>query len=292
MSAVYPGIATAMIIIGIFTVIRGLMPSVADDEQGITLGVRVRRRWRGMPKPMRWRLGIGLGLGVAVLAFTGFIPGLLLVPALVVVLPELLRAQPQPEIEMLEALDRWIRVLTASVRTGKSVPQALRSTINQAPSLLSAALRGLVDRLDDRWTLRDSLQTMADDLDSADADAVLAALILVGERGGMGASATLQALSDSIQDRLRAMREIAAERAKPQFVVRQVTLITLTAIAAGIVFAPGYFAAFTLPLGQILMLVLGSCYLGSLYILRRIATPRRRERLLVRIHDQEVSADA
>jgi hypothetical protein len=40
------------------------------------------------------------------------------------------------------------------------------------------------------------------------------------------------------------------------------------------------------------MLVLGSCYLGSLYVLRRIATSRRRERILVRLQPQEVIADA
>lgn len=292
MSAGYAAIAAAMIIAGIFTAIGGLLPVDSAAERSISLGIRARHRWRGIPKPMRWRLGAGLTLGVVVLAFTGFAPGVLLVPALIAVLPELLRAQRQPEIEMLEALDRWIRVLTASVRTGKSVPQALRSTISQAPPLLADALRGLVMRLDDRWTLRDGLQQVADELDSADADAVLAALILVGERGGVGASTTLQALSDSIQDRLRAIREIAAERAKPQFVVRQVTLITLGSVAAGLIFAPGYFQSFTTPLGQLLMLVLSACYLGSLYALRRIATPRRRERILIRLHPLEVNADA
>ncbi|BEH02075.1 hypothetical protein brsh051_13560 [Brooklawnia propionicigenes] len=290
MNAIYVAIAAAMIIAGIFVALGGFLPSVAGHD--LSLSSRASRRWGGIPRPMRWRLAVGITAGIVVLAFTGFIPALLLVPALVVVLPELLRAQPQPEIEMLEALDRWIRVLTASVRTGKSVPQALRATSSQAPALLVAPVRGLIVRLDDRWTLRDGLQAMADELDSADADAVLAALILVGERGGVGASATLQALSDSIQDRLRAMREVAAERAKPQFVVRQVTVITVGAVGLGIVFAPSYFQPFTTAPGQLLMLVLGSCYLGSLYVLRRIATPRRRERILVRLQPQEVIADA
>ena len=55
---------------------------------------------------------------------------------------------------------------------------------------------------------------------------------------------------------------------------------------------PSYFQPFTTAPGQLLMLVLGSCYLGSLYVLRRIATPRRRERILVRLQPQEVIADA
>lgn len=145
-----------MIIAGIFVALGGFLPSVAGHD--LSLSSRASRRWGGIPRPMRWRLAVGITAGIVVLAFTGFIPALLLVPALVVVLPELLRAQPQPEIEMLEALDRWIRVLTASVRTGKSVPQALRATSSQAPALLVAPVRGLIVRLDDRWTLRDGLR--------------------------------------------------------------------------------------------------------------------------------------
>ncbi|WIY82558.1 type II secretion system F family protein [Propionimicrobium sp. PCR01-08-3] len=292
MSTGYVALAAAMIVGGIFMTIRGLRPGAVNESGSGGWRNRTRTRWRGVPTRLRWRLAGGLAAGIVVLAFTGFIPALVLVPALVVILPELLRAQPQPEIEIMEALDRWIRVLTASVRTGKSVNQALRSTQHQAPALLADPLAGLIRRLDDRWALRDGLQQMADDLDSADADAVLAALVLVGERGGVGATGTLQALSDSLQDRLRAAREIATERAKPQFVVRQVSVITLAAVGLGMVFAPDYFRPFSTPLGQVLLLVLGGCYLGSLYVLRKIAIPPRRERILVRRAGQEVMADA
>ncbi|MGB3955877.1 MAG: type II secretion system F family protein, partial [Brooklawnia sp.] len=220
--------------------------------------------------------------------FTGFVPALVLAPALLVVLPELLRNQPLPELELLEALDRWVRVLTASVRTGKSITDAVRSTRPQLPARLVTPVNALVARLDARWPLAEALQQMADEVDSADADAVLAALILVGERGGVGASATLGALSDSLQDRLRAMREISAERAKPMVVVRQVTAITLLALGVGFIVAPSYFAPFNTPLGQVLMVALGCAYLASLAALRRIATPRRRERILVRVAGAEV----
>lgn len=270
---------TGLAITGIFLVLAGL-PSGGPARSRTSN--RWLRRARDLPRALRVRILVGLLAGLLVLLFTGFVPALIIIPALIVVLPALLRPVPQPEIELMEALDRWVRLLGASVGTGKSVADALRSTRGQAPPRLAEPLRHLVIRLDDRWPLRDALQAMADELDSADADPVLAALILVGQRGGVGASTTLTALSDGLQDRLRAMREINAERAKPQIVVRQVTMITLVVLAGALVISPGYFAGYRAPAGQGLLVVLTATYFGSLLALRRLATPRRRDRILVR----------
>ncbi len=288
MMAVLVGVGAGLLIIGLFSVVAGLSSADRPRRAASRLVSRWRVVWLSWPRERRVRAGAGVALGLLITLFTGFVPALVLAPALLVVLPELLRNQPQPELELLEALDRWVRVLTASVRTGKSITDAVRSTRPQLPASLVTPVNALVARLDARWPLAEALQQMADEVDSADADAVLAALILVGERGGVGASATLGALSDSLQDRLRAMREISAERAKPMVVVRQVTAITLLALGVGYIVAPGYFAPFNTPLGQVLMVALGCAYLVSLAALRRIATPRRRERILVRVAGAEV----
>lgn len=285
MSALIVGLATAMMIGGAFFVLAGL----GEGDRRPRRRSRLVGRMAAWPKAMRVQLGLGAAGGLGVLLFTGFFPALVLVPALVVLLPGLLRNVPQPELDLLEALDRWVRLVTASVQTGKSVPDAIRATGSQVPPLLARQVSMLTARLDDRWPLADALYRMADEVDAADADAVLAALILVGERGGVGASVTLGALSDSVQDRLRALREIAAERAKPQVVVRQVTAITLVALAAAFIASPGYFAPYATPLGQLLLTAVGVAYLGSLFALRRLAVPRRRERILVRHPVIEVS---
>lgn len=283
------GLSAGLLIVGLFMAAAGLLPAGKPSRPASRRVGRWRMAWSSWPRERRIRVGVGVALGLAITLFTGFSPALVLVPALLVMLPELLRNQPQPELELLEALDRWVRVLTASVRTGKSISDALRATRVQVPRRLVTPVTALVARLDGRWPLPEALQQMADDIDSADADAVLAALILVGERGGVGASATLAALSDSLQDRLRAMREISAERAKPMVVVRQVTTITLLALGVGLIVAPGYFTPFSTPLGQLLMVALGCGYLASLAALKQIAAPRRRERILVRIISAEAS---
>lgn len=283
MSGLIAVAGAGLAVIGLFVLVAGFLPGPEPlpRRQG-GLATRLRSRWDAWPRPHRIRAAIGLLAGLVTTVLTGFVPALLLVPALLVVLPELLASPPNHELAMLEALDRWIRAVTASVGIGKSVPDALRATSSQAPKLLAEPIKTLVTRLDDRWPVRDAMHAMADQLDHPDADAVLAALILVGERGGVGASTTLRALSDGLQDRLRATREIDAERAKPQIVVRQVTVITLAALGGGLILAPGYFAAFLTAPGQLLMAMLGTAYLGSLWALRSLATPRRRDRVLVR----------
>jgi Flp pilus assembly protein TadB len=164
--------------------------------------------------------------------------------------------------------------------TGKSITDALRLSARTSPALLGDHLVLLVKRLDDRWPVPQALLAMADDLQSADADAVLASLVLASQRGGSGATATLQALADSIQERLKALREVEAERAKPRVVVKQVTAITSVLLAASLLFARDFFAPYGTPVGQAILAGLIVAYVGSLAMLRRMTLPRDRGRIL------------
>lgn len=228
-----------------------------------------------------WLLGgASLVSAVALALWTGSPLLLVIVPLGVVGLPRLLSAPDNHEIEVLGALDRWVRALIAALSTGRSITDAIRLSATQAPAGLGEPLVALVARLDDRWTPAQALARFADDLDSADADAVLASLMLAVQRGGAGAVVTLSALADSIQDRLKALREIEAERAKPRAVVRQVTVITLVVLAASFLFGREFFAPYGTPLGQTILAVLLIAYVGSLWMLRRMTIPRKRARIL------------
>lgn len=220
--------------------------------------------------------------GVVAAAVTGWALLAVLGPALGIAVPYLLGKPAERELDLLQALDRWVRSLAAILPTGRSIGDAIRVSTRQAPELLAEPLTLLVRRMDDRWTLQLALYAMADDLDSADADAVLAALALAAERGGTGAQATLTALADAIQERLRALREIETERAKPRVVVRQVTAITLVVLAGALVFGGTFFEPYRTPAGQVILSVLLAIYLGSLLLLRRMGLPRPRQRILRR----------
>jgi tight adherence protein B len=222
-----------------------------------------------------------LAAGVVVALLTGWAVALVVAPILALGLPYLLVLPKARDVELLEALDRWVRALAASMTTGRSVTDAIRISRRTAPPALTVEVGRLVDRLNSRWDTTEALRGFADRLDSPDADGVVAALILAGQRGANGASVTLSALADSIQDQLRGRRAIETERAKPYVVVRQVTIISLVTLAGMFVLSPGFFAAYTTPIGQVILSVLVVLYLGSLILLRRKAQTRPRERILV-----------
>jgi Flp pilus assembly protein TadB len=249
----------------------GLWKKVVDSS----IGRAVRRRW--------WQLALALAAGAVAAVVVGWPLLAVLIPVVAYGLPMVLSAPSNRDLAVLEALDRWVRSLATLLPTGRSISDAIRVSVGQAPALLAPHLRLLTARLDDRWTTAQALLSLADELDSPDADAVLAALSLAADRGGTGATATLSALADNIQDRLRALREIETERAKPRIVVRQVTMITLVVLGLALVFGGSFFAPYGSPLGQLLLAALVFAYLGALLFLRRLTLPRPRQRILRRL---------
>ena len=226
-------------------------------------------------------LGASLLVGVLVAAASGWLIALLVVPALALGLPYLLTVPKPRDVALLEALDRWVRALSATLATGRSVTDAIRISRRTAPPLLAEEVAALVTRLNNRWDTREALVRMADELDSADADAVLAALVLAASRGANGASVTLQALADSIQASLQGRRAIEVERSKPYVVVRQVTVISLVTLLVAFAASPRFFEPYRTPLGQVILTVLVTAYIGSLLLMRRKAQQRQRPRILV-----------
>lgn len=234
----------------------------------------------GLSKRSRLTIAVGLVAGVVATLWTGWPLMLVVVPVAVVGVPHLLSAPKQDQIELLQALDRWVRGMTATMATGKSITDALRLSARTPPPLLADHLVLLIRRLDDRWPAPQALLALADDLDSPDADAVLASLVLAAHRGGTGATSTLAALADTIQERLKALREIESERSKPRAVVKQVTIITLVLLSGSLLLARDFFAPYGTPVGQALLAGLIAAYVGSLVMLRKMTLPRERPRIL------------
>lgn len=273
----------ALIVAGVATTVLG----VRGDTPPIAVAFRKRysmvfgrlRRELTRPKALV-RYGVALGAGMMALAITGWPIMAVCVPVAVLFVPLLLGAPKNKDMELLAALDRWVRLLAATLATGVSIHDGIRATQKQVPAVLQSNISTLLDRLNDRLPAREALSAMADELGNPDADAVLASLTLAFERGGTGTVATLNALADSIQDRLRAGREIEAERAKPRIVVRQVTIVTLTVLGAALIFGGDFFAPYGTWYGQIILAVLIGLYLLSLVWLRQMSVPRARERIL------------
>lgn len=272
----------ALVVLGALLIVDGLRARERTFSTVPSTGLWIRSRvlWARLPaKRRRWVL-ISLAIGVLTASVTGWLLALIAVPAALIAIPMLLAEPPNREVELLAALDRWVRLLATSLTSGKSIRDAVFATRSQTPAVLVPAVTRLCDRLDQRWPTKEALLEMAHEVDSADADAVLAALAIASTRGGIGTTATLTGLSDTIQDRLRALREVAAERAKPRVVVRQVTMITLTVLGLALIFSAPFFSPYRTPVGQVLALSLCAAYLGSLVMLRRRTVPRAAPRFL------------
>jgi Flp pilus assembly protein TadB len=284
-TAALAGLGAGMALLGLFLVVRGLTTPPEPRGMGYadsSLSGRAAAWWRALPVTRRRLFALAGLAGVAVYAVTLWFPALLIVPTLLLAVPALLADPPNREIALLEALDRWVRSLVASLPTGKSIPDAIRATARQAPEALRDNVALLAARLAERWSAQEALLAFADDCASPDVDAVVASLVIAADRGGVGATATLEALADSVQDRLAAARDIEVERAKPRIVVRQVTFIIVGVVALTLVSSPSYFAPYLGGAGPFLLLALIGVFLGSLFLLRRSGAPRPRQRILQR----------
>jgi tight adherence protein B len=249
------------------------------------LWARITRRpqgLRGRHRDVILLLSVITGFVVALL--TGWLILILVLPVLALGLPYLLILPKPRDIELLEALDRWVRSLASTLATGKSITDAIRISRRTAPPQIADEVNLLVIRLNNRWGTRDALMRFADAIDSPDADGVVAALILASSRGANGAAVTLQALADSIQAQLKGRRAIEVERSKPYVVVRQVTVISLSTLLLVFLLSPSFFAPYRTPLGQVLLTVLLIIYIASLLLMRRRARQPDRLRILVGEH--------
>ena len=281
--------AGLLIIGGLLGIVYGLRrrirPASQRTESIQQWWARVTRRpqgSRGRQRDLILLLSMIIGCLLAML--TGWLILIAVLPLLALGLPYLLILPKPRDIQLLEALDRWVRSLAVTLGTGKSITDAIRISRRTAPPLLADEINLLVTRLNNRWETRDALMRFADAIDSPEVDGVVAALILASSRGANGASVTLQALADSIQAQLKGRRVIEVERSKPYVVVRQVTVISLSTLVLVFLLSPNFFAPYRTPLGQTLLSALLIIYLASLLLMRRKAHQPDRPRILVGEH--------
>jgi Flp pilus assembly protein TadB len=281
--------AGLLIIGGLLGIVYGLRrqirPASQRTESIQQWWARVTRRPQGSRGRQRdLILLLSLIIGCLLAMLTGWLILIVVLPLLALGLPYLLILPKPRDIQLLEALDRWVRSLAVTLGTGKSITDAIRISRRTAPPLLADEINLLVTRLNNRWETRDALMRFADAIDSPEVDGVVAALILASSRGANGASVTLQALADSIQAQLKGRRVIEVERSKPYVVVRQVTVISLSTLVLVFLLSPNFFAPYRTPLGQTLLSALLIIYLASLLLMRRKAHQPDRPRILVGEH--------
>lgn len=179
-----PALTSALIVtgLGLIVIIDGLVPSTPRPGAALSPAQRWARLTHrptgaaGRRRDLRW--GLAVLVGVVLFVLTGWVAALALGPIIVLLAPTLLGAAPPNDIPLMEALDRWVRQVAAVLPQGRDIITAVRISRPRAPKLIAGSVDQLVSRLDGRMEPREAFQRMADELDSAEADAVLASLAL------------------------------------------------------------------------------------------------------------------
>lgn len=267
MSWLIPAVGGALIVAGLLGMITGLQPRPVRQSAPAKRRLRVPQ----LTRRMRWLLLGGVGGGVVAALVSGWMLGLVVVPAAVIGLPVLLGGGGEStQIRRLEALEEWIRGLSGVLSSGVGLEQALIATLRSTPEAITPEVGRLVARLRARWPTENALRAFADDLDDATGDLIAANLILGARRRGPGLASVLDALAESVSADVRARRQVEADRAKPRTTARWVTIITAGVLVV-LAFTGSYIDPYKTPLGQLILALLLGAYVGVLVWMRKMA---------------------
>lgn len=286
MSPLLAGLAGAMIVGGILLGIYGMIPRpvLPPRPKRPARSGRLVRWWRPLPGWQRWSTIAALLVGILVMVATGWVVAVPVLPAAVLGLPALLMVtSADRQIARMDAIAEWTRNLAGVLTAGQGIEAAIQASLRSAPDAIRPEVARLVGRMRSRWSTEQALRAFAEDLDDATGDLVCAALILGAAKRGDGLARVLHDLAESVSADVRGRRLIEADRAKPRASARMVTLLSIGAL---VFFGLGgrFFAPYSTPLGQLILLVLLTCYGLLLWWLRRMAETQPAARFLGKVN--------
>lgn len=177
----------------------------------------------------------------------------------------------QAEIARLEALVMWTESLHDTISAHASLEQAIPTTTENASPLIRPALLRLVGRIRAHVPMDTALLALAEDMDDASADMVIAALILSVRRRGDRLAEVLKGLAAAAREELDSRRRVSAGRAGLRRGVQIVILVTVGFAGFLSVFGGGYVKPYSTPAGQVVMAVVIGIFALGFSWMRKLA---------------------
>jgi Flp pilus assembly protein TadB len=203
----------------------------------------------------RWPIA-ALGAGLLTLTWRGLLGG---------------AADERVSIARIEALASWTESLRDTIAGAVGLEQAIPSSLRAAAPVIQEPLRLLIDRLRTRMPLPVALERFADDLDDPSADLIVASLILNSKVRGPGLRDVLTALSRSAREELDMRRRVVAQRRSTRRSVQIVVGVTLTVVAALVLFNREYVEPYTTVEGQLVLVLVLLMFAAGFVWLRRLS---------------------
>ena len=242
-----------------------------------------RAMLRGLERRTQMRLIIGVIGGLATAAVSGIVLMVVIVPLAVVGVPILIGKQDTRERDLLTALEIWARSLAGAAATDRlTLMEAVGISRGSVPELLQLAVDRMYFRMSGSWTEADALRAFAAELDAPWVDEVTIYLIQAAEGRQAGLRDALDGIADNLSQQVDVRTQIYQEREKPRRALLQMTAITTIVVALVVVTARlPQFAAFTTPIGQIILAAAIAAFAGLLLWSKRIARPTPEPRIIV-----------
>jgi hypothetical protein len=274
-AAVTPALAPAagaLVGCGLFLLIMGLRRAERTDLRAVVAS-------RGPAQDRRVvQVAIGAVVALVVVLITARPVGAVLAGGIALSLPSVFggKAARQAEIARVEAIATWTGQLRDMLSGGSGLLETIEATAPFAP----APIRPHVERLAlgmRRGRLHTALRAFAADVDDPMADLVVASLIVatteqVGRLGEL-----LGTLATRTREQAALRMRIDRDRASTRTQVRGVVLVTLLSIIGLLLFDKGLLAAYNSAEGQLVLAVIGGCFLAGFAMLARMSRPQRME---------------
>ncbi|MGP3922632.1 MULTISPECIES: type II secretion system F family protein [unclassified Streptomyces] len=187
-------------------------------------------------------------------------------------------AEERAAMRRVEGLASWTESLRDTIAGAVGLEQAIPASARAATPALRPHLDSLVDRLRSRTPLPDALQHLADEIDDASADIIIAALILNARLRGPGLREVLGALAKSAREEVDMRQRVMAQRSSTRRSVQIVVGVSIAFVLGLSVFNRDFVAPYGTAVGQlVLACVCGLFAMGFLWLrkLSSIDTPDR-----------------
>ncbi|WP_250299052.1 type II secretion system F family protein [Streptomyces sp. NBC_01387] len=230
------------------------------------------------------RGSIAVGVGLIVLLLTRWTVAGIGAGLLVFFWDRLFGGAAQEKVAMrrVEALAGWTESLRDTIAGAVGLEQAIPASARAAAPALRPHLDALVDRLRARMPLPEALQYLADEIDDASADIIVAALILNAKLRGPGLRQVLGALSKSAREEIDMRHRVMAQRSSTRRSVQIVVVVSVAFVLGLAVFNRDFVSPYGSPMGQLVLAGVCGLFALGFWWLRKLSVIETPERFLVR----------